>query len=173
MKIFAEIKEHLLTFEQREKNGSSRLYFDDQLLAYEFLALGNNRYSLIYNNTSHLLHIVEQNGYYHIHIDGEYFAIRVEDERMRALRELVSHSTAGTGEQTIHAPIPGMISKILVKEGQKINAGAPLIILEAMKMENEIRSESDGCIKKIMVEPGKPVDKDQPLLVVTEGDPEQ
>jgi len=171
MKIFAGTKDNLLTFEQKEQNGSTRLFFEKELLEYEFLPLGNNRFSLIHNHTSHLLHIVEENGLFHIHIEGAYFAIRVEDERMRALRELVAHSAAGSGEQTILAPIPGLISRILISEGQKINAGDPLIILEAMKMENEIRSENEGFIKKIMVENGKPVEKDQPLIVIAqEGD---
>ncbi len=168
MKIFAETKDHLLTFEQQEKNGSNRLFFDDQLLKYEFLPLGNNRFSLIHNHASHLLHIVQENGLYHVHIDGEYFAIRVEDERMRALRELVAHSTVRQGEQTIYAPIPGLIFRILVTEGQKIAVGDPLVILEAMKMENEIRSEIEGSIKKLMIDSGKPVEKDQPLMVISQ-----
>ncbi len=160
------MKDVLLTFEQREHNGIKLLYLDQEPLNYEFLTLGNNRFSLIHNQASNLLHIVQENDLYHIHIDGEYFAIRVEDEHMRALRELVAHSAVTQGEHTIHAPIPGLISRILVAEGQKIDAGDPLIILEAMKMENEIRSENEGYIKNVLVAEGKPVEKDQPLLII-------
>ena len=168
MKIYADTKSRQLLFDRREENGTFRLFFDKKPLDFEFVPLGGNRYSLIRNHVPHLLHIIEENGLYHIHMDGEYFAVRIEDERMRALRELVAQSSSGGGDRTITAPIPGMISRILVSEGQKIAAGESLIILEAMKMENELRAEDGGYIKKIMIETGKPAEKDQPLLIITQ-----
>ena len=167
MKIYAETRDQMLTFEQSDRNGTPGLVLGGRQLDYEFIPLGNNRYSLLMDNVSHHLHIVEKDGRYHVHLDGAYFSIRVEDERMRALRELVAHSAATGGTQTVVAPIPGLISRILVTPGQKIAAGEPLIILEAMKMENEIRAENSGIIKEILVDTGRPVEKDLPLLVIS------
>jgi biotin carboxyl carrier protein len=167
MKIYAESKDHTLIFEQSNWNGMPGLLLGGKQLDYEFIPLGNNRFSLLVDHVSHHLHIVEDEGRFHIHLDGAYFSIRVEDERMRALRELVAHSAAAGGDQTVVAPIPGLISRILVSPGQRITDGEPLVILEAMKMENEIRAETGGIVKEILVETGRPVEKDLPLLVIS------
>jgi len=167
MKIFAETRDQILTFQLSNRNGTPGLALGGRHLDYEFISLGNNRFSLVIDHVSHHLHIVEESGRYHVHLDGAYFSIRVEDERMRALRELVAHSAAAGGDQTVVAPIPGLISRILVTTGQKITAGEPLIILEAMKMENELHAENDGIIKKILVDTGRPVEKNLPLLVIS------
>ena len=98
--------------------------------------------------------------------DGEYFEVRVEDERMRKLRELVSKAAQGSGEQIITAPIPGLITGLSVNPGDSVKAGDPLLILEAMKMENEIKSPYEGAIKSILVDKGAAVDKDQKLIII-------
>jgi biotin carboxyl carrier protein len=166
MKIFASINDKLWTFDQSEKNGTSVLRDKSQKLQYEFIDLGHNRYNLLINDTSHLVHIIKENSVYHVHLDGDYFPVRVEDERTRQLRELVEHSSQTGGGQTVLAPIPGFISKIRVSEGDTITHGDGLIILEAMKMENEIKAGQSGKIKKILIKEGTPVDKDQELLII-------
>jgi biotin carboxyl carrier protein len=85
---------------------------------------------------------------------------------MRALRELVKKSAQSSGEQIIKAPIPGLITRIKVTEGQSVNAGDGLLILEAMKMENEIKADFSSVITKIHVEQNQPVEKDQDLLTI-------
>jgi pyruvate carboxylase subunit B len=166
MKIFAEIEKDLLTFEQREQNGTSVLRDGNKIQKYSFLRLGLNRYSLIHNNKSHLLHIIQENGIYHVHLDGEYFPVRVEDERARMLRQLVQQASQQSGEHQIIAPIPGLIKLIRIKEGSKVHAGEGILVLEAMKMENEIHSDFEGTVQKILVDEGTPVDKDQPLVII-------
>jgi len=166
MKIFAEIRDCVNTFEQLTQNGSHVLRENNAIQKYSFIHLGHNRYSLIHNNKSHLVQIILENGIYHVHLDGEYFPIRVEDERSRMLRQLVQKAAQQTGEQKITAPIPGLIKSLRVKEGDKVNSGEGLFILEAMKMENEILAETDGLIKKVMVEEGAPVNQDQIILII-------
>ena len=166
MKIYAEIKDKVNIFEQHTRNGYQVLRENNKIQQYSFTYLGLNRYSLIHNNKSHLVHINLENGIYHVHLDGEYFPIRVEDERSRMLRQLVQKAAQQTGEQKITAPIPGLIKSLRVKEGDKVKAGDGLLILEAMKMENEIHSETKGVIKKVMVEAGAPVTQDQIILII-------
>jgi biotin carboxyl carrier protein len=163
MKIFAEIKDQLWTFDQD----------DDQLLSenagkiqYTFSELGNNRYTFILDGKSYLIHVIKENGFYHVHLDGNYFAVRIEDERSRELRRLVEHSAGEAGGQTVHAPIPGLITQIKVKEGDKVKKGDGLILLEAMKMENEIKAETEGVVDKIMISAGRSVEKDQILMKI-------
>ena len=73
---------------------------------------------------------------------------------------------APAGEGVVTAPMPGKILRILVKEGESVKTGQGLLILEAMKMENEIPSPKDGVIKKILVKEGDTVDTGQPLIEI-------
>ena len=90
----------------------------------------------------------------------------MEDEQSREIRVLVEKSKQSISEFTISAPIPGLITKVKVNEGDKIKQSDGVLILEAMKMENEIKSESEGIIKKILVKEGMTVEKDQELIVI-------
>jgi pyruvate carboxylase subunit B len=166
MKIFADIKNITLNFEQQDLNGRSILKTDNEEQHFSFLNLGNNRYSLIHNNKSHLIHIIREGAYYHVHIDGDYFAVRIEDERMRNLRQLVQQASHSSGKQTMVAPIPGLITKINVKQGDIIKKGDGLVILEAMKMENEIKANRDGKVERVLINQGVTVEKDQALIVI-------
>ena len=166
MKIFSSIASHTWEFDQVENNGSRLLEDKSRKTEYSFTPMGNNRYSFICNGKSHLVHIIKENGISHVHMDGAYFKVRVEDERTRILRQLVEKAAHTTGEVLISAPIPGLITKIQVKAGEMIDQGDGVIILEAMKMENEIRAEISGKILKIMVKEGDSVEKDQDLLVI-------
>jgi pyruvate carboxylase subunit B len=167
MKIYSSIGEKVWKFDQSEQYGKQLLFENNDPINYDFKSLGNNRFVFILNGHSHLVHIRKENGIYHIHLDGDYFPVYVEDEQTRELRALVEQSSEASGEQNIYAPIPGLITKIKVSEGDKININDGLVILEAMKMENEIKAESAGTIKKILVKEGMPVEKDQELIIIS------
>ncbi|MPN01653.1 hypothetical protein SDC9_148863 [bioreactor metagenome] len=68
--------------------------------------------------------------------------------------------------KTMLAPMAGTILRILVKEGQRVKKGENLIVLEAMKMENEIVADEDGIIRSILVKANDSVESDQPLLIL-------
>ena len=72
--------------------------------------------------------------------------------------------TPKAGSGTVTAPIPGVVRTLLVKEGDVVTEGQPVLVLEAMKMENEIMARSDGTITAIHVTEGDAVQEDQPLL---------
>lgn len=166
MKIYANIKSNTFTFEQNEVDGNTILKSDGQEQHISFQPVSHNRYSLIINHKSYLLHIVPQGGLFHVHIDGSYFPVHVEDEPSRILRQLVQKAGQKIGTKKIKAPIPGLITQIKVKEGEKILKGSGLILLEAMKMENEIKSDIDGTVEKVLVTKGSPVEKDQELIII-------
>ena len=166
MKIFSSIGDKIWQFDQLEQNGKQLLFEENNTVNFEYTSIGNNRYVFILNGQSHLVHIIKENGLYHVHLGGDYFPVSVEDEQTRELKSLVEHAQQAGGDFIIIAPIPGLITKIKVNEGEKIEPGEGLVILEAMKMENEIKSQSEGIIKKILVKEGMPVDKDQELIVI-------
>ncbi len=97
---------------------------------------------------------------------GELRAIAsVENERSRARRERRGGAEAGGKE--VHSPMPGRVVKILVAVGDEVEAQQPVIVVEAMKMENELRATSAGKVKSIAVSEGQAVEGDT-LLVTLE-----
>lgn len=166
MKIFADIKENNFAFEINENGDIPILKEKNKKLEYLLKPVGNNRYFFKLDGKSYLVQMQRQNEHYNVIIDGEYFKVRVEDERMRTLRELVNKASQTSGEQIITAPIPGLITGINISEGDKVSKGDSLLTLEAMKMENEIKSHFEGIVIKIFVEQSTAVEKDQKLLII-------
>ncbi|HMK39838.1 MAG TPA: biotin/lipoyl-containing protein, partial [Bacteroidota bacterium] len=93
-------------------------------------------------------------------------SVSVESERARLLRRY-SRSTAGPDTRLeVHAPMPAMVIKLEAAVGDEVRAGQPLIVLEAMKMENEIVAPGGGRVKAIYATPGKPVEKGELLFLL-------
>ena len=88
----------------------------------------------------------------------------IENERERSAHS--ADRRPPSGPRTIAAAMPGIVVSIVVKEGEAVAEGAPLLILEAMKMQNEVRAEIAGVVTKIAVEPGNTVSAGQPLATI-------
>ncbi len=82
----------------------------------------------------------------------------------RDLDAVVSRPVTGDGR--VKAPIPGLIARVLVEVGQSVEIGQPILVLEAMKMQNEIRSPLDGVIEAVHVQPGATVARSQVLIEI-------
>jgi biotin carboxyl carrier protein len=94
------------------------------------------------------------------------YPVTVEDEREKRLRSAAGGGVAETGEFHLRAPMPGLVVTILVDEGQAIKKGQVLLILESMKMQNELKSPRDGVIGRVRIKPGETVEQKQTLLSV-------
>jgi acetyl/propionyl-CoA carboxylase alpha subunit len=127
---------------------------------------GPELYSLLYNGRSFELLIEVERFSYGVTLRGERFEVQVEDERTRRLNVGRKMVTVPTGEVPITAPIPGLVVKVLVEVGDSVREEQPLVILEAMKMENEIRSPRSGVVKQIEVAAGRRVEQKGLLLVL-------
>src|SRR5688572_14024737 len=103
---------------------------------------------------------------YVILIEGIEYEIDVRDAREEKAARFRREAAAQSGDTEVKAPIPGLISKVLVAEGDKVKKDQPILTLDAMKLENEIAAPKDGTIKSISVKPGAKVDKGQVLVVV-------
>lgn len=103
-------------------------------------------------------------GEWGLHLSGRQLKARVLDERRQAIHELTGMSAAGAGPGALRAPMPGLVIKVEVQEGDVVARGQGLVIVEAMKMENELKAEGDGRVRKVLVTAGHTVEKDQILV---------
>lgn len=88
-----------------------------------------------------------------------------QKEEEKIIPEELTKKETDSGYE-VKAPLPGVINEINVKEGQSVKAGDKLVIIEAMKMENEIPAENDGVVEKILVKRGDSVEGDQTLMII-------
>jgi pyruvate carboxylase subunit B len=99
-----------------------------------------------------------------IEMEGRLFEVAVEDERTRHIRQLASHAAPVETRRDLLAPMPGLIVRVEVVEGQEVDAGDGLVVMEAMKMENELRADAPGRVLSIEVGAGQAVERDTVLL---------
>jgi len=107
----------------------------------------------------------EEPGRWDLWFDGRRLKVRVVDERTRAL-ERMTGGGAAPREKIVKAPMPGLVVKVLVTEGQTVRAGQGVIIVEAMKMENELKAPADGVVARVHVAPGQAVERNATLVVL-------
>lgn len=103
-------------------------------------------------------------GRYTLWLDGFRYEVEALDERTRAIRELSGAAAGPTGPAPLVAPMPGMIVRIAVQVGDVVQAGQGLVVMEAMKMENELRATSAGTVKSVLATVGSAVEKGAILL---------
>src|ERR1700730_5831797 len=106
-------------------------------------------------------------GKYTLWVDGYRFEAEALDERTRSIRDLSAATAGATGPAPIIAPMPGLIVRVNVNPGDKVEAGQGLVVMEAMKMENELRATAAGTVRSVEVSPGTAVEKGA-LLVALE-----
>ena len=109
----------------------------------------------------------EGRGRYSLWVDGYRFDAEALDERTRAIRDLSAANTGPAGPAPIIAPMPGLVVRVNVKVGDTVEPGQSLVVMEAMKMENELRATGPGTVRSVEVSPGTAVEKGT-LLVALE-----
>lgn len=107
-------------------------------------------------------------GRYTLSIDGHRFDVEALDDRGRAIKAMAATTgAAASGPAPLRAPMPGLIVRIHVAPGDRVAAGDPLVVMEAMKMENELRAPAAGTVRSIPIAPGTPVEKGALLVELT------
>jgi len=127
---------------------------------------GQPVFSLIVDGKSHEAYVQEGDEIWQVLMRGRLYAVKVEDEREKRLRAAAGGGVAETGEFHLRAPMPGLVVAIPVTDGQEVKKGQVLLILESMKMQNELKSPRDGKVSRIRVKPGESVEQKQALLSV-------
>jgi biotin carboxyl carrier protein len=103
-------------------------------------------------------------GIYTLWLDGYRFEAEALDERTRAIRDLSGATAGPTGPAPLVAPMPGLIVRIHVQIGDQVQPGQGLVVMEAMKMENELRIQAVGRVRNVLVAPGSVVEKGALLI---------
>ena len=108
--------------------------------------------------------IRSENGSHMVSVDGMPISLRLFTERDRLLTKMGHSAGSNSQKQDLKSPMPGMVLKILVKTGDHVSKGDPLLILESMKMENILKATHDGVVADISAKEGTSVEKNELLL---------
>ena len=127
---------------------------------------GQPVFSLLVDGDSHEAYVYPDDGQWEVLLQGILYPVVVEDEREKRLKSSFGSGPAPSGEFFLKAPMPGLVISIPVKDGQTVSQGDVLVILESMKMQNELKSPRDGQISRLRVKEGDNVERKQTLLSV-------
>ena len=105
-----------------------------------------------------------ERGRYTLWIDGFRYEAEALDERTRAIRDLSAAKAGPSGPAPLIAPMPGLVVRVSVAVGDQVQAGQALVVMEAMKMENELRSAAAGTVRAVLAAPGTAVEKGAVLV---------
>lgn len=108
-----------------------------------------------------------ERGRYTLWVDGWRYEVEALDERTRAIRDLSGAKAGPSGPAPLVAPMPGLVVRVNVQPGEQVRAGQPLVVMEAMKMENELRSSAAGTVKSVLAAVGQAVEKGALLVELT------
>ena len=139
---------------------------DKEAVEVDIKKISSNTLSLLIDGVSHRIYLASEGGKYYGYSHGRHFVFQessdekdqVQTGEDRSLEEML----------LIKAPMPGKIIQINVEEGQEVKKNQTLVIVEAMKMENEVKAEMAAVVKKIQVEAGDLVDPDKVLIELEE-----
>lgn len=147
------------------KNGAWEISLDGKLLAANAVELAPNTISVLLNGESHQIRVAPKpDGTLTLHTGLAEYRAEVNDPR--SWRGRRHGALEVEGRQQIAAPMPGKVVRLLVKQGDAVEAGQGLLVVEAMKMQNEIRSPKSGKVEKLLVHEGQAVNAGDALVWV-------
>ena len=127
---------------------------------------GQPLYSLIVDGKSHESFVYETEEGWQVLMRGRQYKLSVQDEREKRLLTAVGNGITELSEYRLKAPMPGLVVSIPIREGDTVEKGQVLLILESMKMQNELISPKAGMVKHIRIKQGEKVEQKQTLLSV-------
>jgi biotin carboxyl carrier protein len=164
MKFEAELDGRVVPIEVAGEAGRYRVSLEGEALDVDARRVGEGLWSLVIGSASIVAEVTEEDGVSVVHVDGETYRIRVEEETRYLIR--TRGAAAAAAGQVLKAPMPGRVVLIEVTVGQRVQRGDGLVILEAMKMENEFRASGEGTVKEIRVQAGQAVNPGDILMVI-------
>lgn len=145
----------------------NRVLLDGKVYHVDFDALINEPvYSLLIDGKSYEAYIYEKENALHVLMQGRFYSAFVEDEREKRLRAASKSTVSVGGDYHLKAPMPGMVVEVPVVNGQQVEKGDVLLILESMKMQNELKCPRSGRVTRIRVNPGDRVEQHETMLSV-------
>ncbi len=150
-----------------EVRSDTEIVVDGKVVEIDFKSLADQPvYSLILGHESFEAYVSEGESGLQVLLRGQLYEVDVEDERQRRLRQVSDvHGVAG-GEFLLKAPMPGLVVAVPVTEGESVSRGQNLVILESMKMQNELRAPREGVVQRVRVKAGERVEQNQVLVTL-------
>jgi biotin carboxyl carrier protein len=130
---------------------------------------GGFHYSLLLDAAPHDIFVERCDNICFVTVAGQRYRVQVEDERTRRAGAAPT-TVEEVGEAQVTSPMPGVVVAVLVEVGQEVHSGEGLLILEAMKMENELRAQRTGVVQAVHVTPGQRVGQDDVLVHIGPGE---
>ena len=146
-------------------DGGYRLTIGDDSFEVDARRTAAGMYSLLIDGVSYAASVFERDGVSVVEVGGEWYEITVEDHARHLIR---THGgvSGGARSRTLTAPLPGQISRVAVRPGDTVQPGETLLVIEAMKMENEFKATGAGTVAEVRVVAGQPVNAGDVLIVM-------
>jgi pyruvate carboxylase subunit B len=169
MKFYVGNEARTLEIDIVESEGRVVARYDGRELPIDLEKLqGGDSYSLLVNGRSHRFSARREGEGCVVRFGGRSYRMNVETERDRVVRATRKHRGVASGPREVRSDMAGIVVKVLVEVGTSVQAGDPLVIIEAMKMENEIRAPGPGTVDRIHVAERSTVLVGAPLLTLQE-----
>lgn len=151
-----------------EINAAGQITANGKVLEVDFQSIADQPvYSMLLNGQSYEANVYSGEHLMEVLVRGHHFQVAVEDERQKRLREASAGSQVKEGEFNLVAPMPGLVIDVPVEPDQEVAQGENLVILESMKMQNELRAPRDGRVTSIRVKPGDSVKQNQVMVTLS------
>ncbi len=149
----------------RQAPGVYQVKIGEQVHVVDAFMHDSGTLSLIIDSASYTAMLDARGSQVHVRVKDSVFPIEILDEKKLRLRRAAGKFTV-QGRQTVAAPMPGKVVKVLVEVGDEVREGQGLVVVEAMKMENEMRSPKDGKVVEVHVKEGQAVEGNAKLCAV-------
>ena len=146
-------------------DGRYRLTVGDDVWEVDARLTAQGISSLLIGGVSYVADVVDREGTCLVDVMGEAYEVLVEEQTRWIIRTRGGAAGGGAG-QTVRAPLPGKITHVAVRAGDRVQAGDTLVVIEAMKMENEFKAAAAGTIAEVRVSPGQAVNPGDVLVVL-------
>jgi biotin carboxyl carrier protein len=150
-----------------QENGRYRVTLGDQVWDVDARLTAHGIHSLLIGGVSHVADVEDRGGECLVEVGGETYAIQVE-EHTRYIIRTRGGTAGGAGGQTLKAPLPGKVTHVSVRAGDTVTAGQSVVVIEAMKMENELKASASGTVREVRVAAGQAVNAGDVLVVIAQ-----
>jgi biotin carboxyl carrier protein len=164
VKFAAELGGETIAIEVTGSGGRYHVTVGEEAIEVDARPAAEGIWSLLIGNVSHVVDVSDRDGVSIVEVDGERYQIRIEEETRYIIR--TRGGTAEATGQVLKAPMPGKVVLVEVEAGQTVAPGDGLVVLEAMKMENEFRATVAGRVREVRVAVGQTVNPGDTLVVI-------